>query len=162
MIMFIPGRKCDIIFLDSETKAGKLVKWWTNSMFDHVEICLGDRKVIGARPNDGVKVRDISSFEEDRWCLTRPAVNLSDGDKDIIINFALSKVGKKYDWLGILGFAIDRDIDNPNRYFCSEFVSKAFSLKYPLIPRKPSGLIPPELIYQSWRVVPVASNFLKI
>lgn len=160
--MFIPGQRCDIIFLDSGTTAGKLVKWWTDSMFDHIEICLGSRQVIGARPGGGVQVRDISSLEEQKWCLTRPAVNLLDADKDVIINFALSQVDKKYDFLGILGFAINRDIDDPNRYFCSEFVNKSFSLKYPLIPRKPSGLISPELIYQSWRVIPIASNFFKI
>ena len=161
--MYIQAKRCDLIFIDSGKFAGGVVKWWTDSIFDHVEICMGDRKVVGARPSGGVQVRDISKFESEKWCLARPAITLLDKDKDAIINFALSQVGKKYDFISLLGFPMDRNIDNPNKWFCSEFVGKAFNVgNYPLIPRKSPNRIPPELIYQSWRVIPISSNFLKL
>lgn len=161
--MYIQAKRCDLIFLDSGTFAGNLVKWWTCSIFDHVEICLGDRKVIGARPKHGVQVRDISLLESQKWCVCRPAITLTDKDQEAIVHFTMSQIGRGYDFMGLLGFPLDRSIDNPNKWFCSEFVSKAFNKgNYPLIPRKSPNMVPPELLYQSWRVIPTSSNFLKL
>lgn len=161
--MYIQARKCDLIFINSDHIGSKLVQWWTNSIFDHVEICIGDRKVIGAKPKGGVQIRDISTLESGKWCLTRPAITLLDNQQEDIVNFLKSQVGKKYDWMGIMGFPMNRNIDNPNRWFCSEIAGKAFTKgNYPLIPRKSPSMIPPELLYQSWRVIPISSNFLHL
>lgn len=35
-------------------------------------------------------------------------------------NYASSQVGKQYDWLGIYGFAVPFDIDDPKKWYCSE------------------------------------------
>lgn len=161
--MYIQAKCGDLIFVRSNHIGSKLIRWWTSSIFDHVEISLGNGKTIGARPRGGVQINDVKLIEAVNWCVAKPAIGLMDEQLAEIINFAKSQVNKKYDWLGVIGFVIDRNINDPNRWFCSEFVERCFKHgKYPLIPRKSPSMTSPELIYQSWRVVPVSSNFIKI
>ncbi len=49
----------------------------------------------------------------------------SDVDYQPAVKWAMSNLGKKYDWTGIwLSQFLQLNINNPNRYFCSEFNMK--------------------------------------
>ena len=161
--MIINAKPCDIIFFRDNRITGKVIRWWTTSQFDHVEIALGNENSIGAKPKGGVQIRPLSVEKDSKWCVCRPVGRLTNKQKNNILNFAHSQIGKKYDYLGILGFAIDRNIEDSNRWFCSEFVDKCFDVgEYTLVPRKNESQIPPELLFQSLAIKPVYSNFIKI
>jgi len=149
----IHPRQCDIVFVHSYHIPSATVRWWTNSLFDHVEIVVDDATSIGSRPRGGVQIHPFSVFDNRKicdWTLMRYSGNLSKNTKNGIINFAKSQIGKPYDWYGILGIAIKKNIEKESEWFCSEFVNTAFfKNNVTLIPRKSSGFVVPELLYQS-------------
>ena len=96
-------------------------RWWPS----HVEFILvhddgTPAYALGSRVSGGVMVRraDYCKPTREEWW-TAPAI-------DNAYQAALSDVGKKYDWLDILGFAFARDWHRPGRYICSELVDWAF------------------------------------
>jgi len=57
-----------------------------------------------------------------------------------------SQVGKPYDWLGIFGYALRKDWETHNAWFCSELVAWAFNqADFPLINAKKSRVTPRDL-----------------
>jgi uncharacterized protein YycO len=53
-------------------------------------------------------------------------------DVNNIKNFCNAQVGKGYDWAGIfLCQVLDFNIDNPNKWFCSEVLAAAFKMPRP-------------------------------
>ena len=160
MDKFINVKPLDILFIKSNHIGGKIIRWWTNSQIDHVELCLGNEKTIGSRPKGGVQIHDFSICNNSGWVILRPTININNEQKNKIIEFAKSQIDKKYDWLGILGFVLNSHVNDPKEYFCSEFVSECFvhgDIK--LIPRKASSFITPELLFQSLALTPIASNY---
>ena len=62
--------------------------------------------------------------------------HLDAGDVEEVLVFCGSQVGKKYDFLGILGFVTKRARDDAGKWFCSELVTAAGNLTTrPLIVR---------------------------
>jgi len=46
-------------------------------------------------------------------------------EKEEVEKFLYSKMGSKYDYLGLLGFVARRSTEDSNKYFCSEFLYTA-------------------------------------
>lgn len=80
---------------------------------------------------------------------------LAPADADKVLAFCASQVGRKYDFLGILGFLTKRARDNYDKWFCSEMVVAAGNLtRNPIVMRtNPRNAAPvhvcwsPALIY---------------
>jgi hypothetical protein len=99
----------------------KLIAWWTKGEFSHVELVI-DNYMYSTSPRDG-KVRcKFHKFDEKTWYYKDLEIT-EDAYKRFIEFFNLTE-GLKYDWWGIFGFILPF-ADREDRYFCSEWVTKA-------------------------------------
>lgn len=96
----------------------KLIKWWTGSKYSHCELIFGDSAWFSADAWQN-KVR-YTSFDANPYNWDYVEFVTTVKDEMILRAWCDSKVGKKYDWWGILGFILPLRIESPNRYFCSE------------------------------------------
>ena len=101
----------------------KLIAWYTNSKYSHVElVCGGDW--YSTSPRD-LKVRKQQLIpKEGHW-------EFIDIDIDLIYleEFFFLTKGRKYDWLGIfLSQFMPLKIHSERRYFCSEWVASALRI----------------------------------
>ena len=117
--MYIAFKKCGKSFFE------KCIKYFTKSEFIHCEIVTirNDKTFFGysAFPKEGVRSKWINN--DDSWVF----IHLKDYKASDIKDFFEKTKGKKYDYLGILGFVFGNK-DNPNKYFCSEWCAKALKI----------------------------------
>jgi uncharacterized protein YycO len=74
---------------------------------------------------------------------------LTENQEFNILIYALTKVGRKYDWRGLFSFLLKKNVSNKSYYFCSELVAESFEKEgVPLIRRNPSWVTPQDL-YES-------------
>jgi hypothetical protein len=99
----------------------KLISWWTNGLYSHVEIVTGsDTNNLlmwtSSAMNGGVRQKK-HKYDPTKWEYI---------DIDLNLNILLQIYNKtkdcKYDYLGILGFVLPLQ-DRENKWFCSEWVS---------------------------------------
>jgi len=132
-----------------EELLGKLVdaaiKWWTKSKYFHVEMIINN-KWISSNPGVGsVYIRDLAPLKENYDYFEIEV----DGRKEKkVMRFLESQVSKKYDYWGLIFSTIfTLNIEDRNKWFCSELVSEAlknFGIKLP----KNANEMTPEDIYQ--------------
>ena len=141
----------DILAVSSRGLAYSAIKWRTCSQIDHLAFVVDPQTVIDACPKGGVDFRPVTRYTDSNWVVLRPKVPLTHNQLQKMLAFALSQRGKGYDWMGILGFAVNRDLgENNKRWFCSEFVTSIFdSVGIVLVPRRGPGLTAPECVFQS-------------
>lgn len=118
--MYIAFNKSNKTLLD------KLIRFFTKSEYVHCEIVTLKRsdKFYGysAYPGEGVRAKWIS-YDADEWEFIKiPSVDVK--------SFMQKTEGKKYDYLGVLGFVFGNN-DNPNRWFCSEWCASVLGLENP-------------------------------
>jgi uncharacterized protein YycO len=106
------------------------IKWWTSSNWSHVDFAFKDG-YLGARPTRGVQLRPLT------YCNPKVqmfgTISLPDSKADAefsqkVEDWARSKIGEPYDYIGILGFAGHINLHNTHRWFCSHFVIYACEL----------------------------------
>jgi uncharacterized protein YycO len=70
--------------------------------------------------------------------------------REEVRKFMISQLGKKYDWLGILGFVFRaKSLHRRTKWFCSELVAEAYaSAAHPLV-RAPSFKVYPGMLAAS-------------
>jgi len=105
----------------------KAIQWKTNSKYFHVEMIIGE-KWISSSPEVGAvyihKLKPITDKNFDYVNIIIPTEKVID-----MMYFAESQVGKEYDWKGIfLSQTIDMNIENKNKWFCSEIVSEMLKI----------------------------------
>ena len=110
----------------NKTLMSKLIRFFTKSEYVHCELVTVKRsdKFYGysAFPGEGVRVKWIS-YEPNEWEFIKiPTVDVK--------SFMKKTEGKKYDYLGALGFVFGNN-DNPNRWFCSEWCATVLGLENP-------------------------------
>lgn len=113
-----------------------------------MDFVLPDGKLLGAVGSGGVCVREDEGFAAvERYVADAPFE---------VIDVALSQVGKPYDWRGILGFALRRDWQETDAWFCSEFVAWCFERAgYPLLRADRSWRVTPRDLRMSLRLQPL-------
>jgi uncharacterized protein YycO len=110
-----------VITLQFSTGAGPaswLVRRFTWSPYSHVDLVLPDGRLLGARGDGGVAIREPELF----LTVTRFTVDAP----ECVIDAALEQLGKPYDWSAIAGIVTRRNWQQPDRWFCSELVAWAF------------------------------------
>lgn len=121
--MYIAFKKCENNFLE------KCIKYFTKSNYVHCELvsCFCSDTFYGysAFPGEGVRSKYIK-YDPKVW----EFINLKDIKTQDVKKFYEKTKGKKYDYLGVLGFVFGNP-DNPNRYFCSEWCAKALGFNNP-------------------------------
>lgn len=123
----------------------KAIKIWTRSKYFHVEMIIKD-KWISTNPEAGsVYIHDLQPLS-DKYDYFDVEV---DGRKvKTVMKFLKDQVGKPYDYWGIFfSIILTMDLEDHNKWFCSEIVSEAlvlFGIKIP----KSTNEMTPEDIYQ--------------
>ena len=81
-------------------------------------------------------------------------VNMTDVQRGMAWTFLCEQVGKPYDWLGILGFALRADgLARRDKWFCSELVCAACQAAgAPLLERVPPHKVYPGMLAMSPRL----------
>jgi hypothetical protein len=97
-----------------------VIRFATRSWCSHVEFCRVENGIavdtLGSRLRDGVQIRtyDYCRPTAESW-FTAP--NIQDA-----YDFGLTLVGKKYDWLDILGIGFNTRQHREGNYICSSFI----------------------------------------
>lgn len=110
-------------FSNRKSLISKAVQFRTWSWASHVDFVLPDGQLLGASWEDGVALRDFNPDDYDR--VERYTVDMA--DEEVLVH-AMSRLGDGYDFAGVLGFLIRKDVQDANDWFCSEFVAWAFQM----------------------------------
>lgn len=94
------------------------VKTW--SLVSHIEIYAGDGKTVASRNGRGVDMYNYSPMNLHAVLRPSGAFDFSLGMKW----FDETAKGQKYDWKGLLCFALAVKQGSPNKMFCSEFANR--------------------------------------
>jgi len=102
----------------------KLIRWWTDSDYSHVEIVINGVGYSSSPRDGGVRKANIN-FGNGNWDMFEIPCTYLQEEK--IRLFFEREMWKKYDWLGIfLTQAIPIGTQDPLRWFCSEIAMAAF------------------------------------
>jgi len=121
-------RPADLFFTTSSDLVSQAIRARTWGKYSHVQI-VATVSTIGidvvSADIEGVMLRRV---REDEWSkyaiLTYPEMTLK--ERDDVVKFCFSKIGKGYDFLGLADFLFDKDLQVEDRYFCSELVFLAY------------------------------------
>lgn len=93
------------------------------SSWSHCGIVLPDNTVVEARAFEGVVHRPLSALiaQSSAWSFK----DIPLPNDEAAHAFALSQVGKPYDWTGAIGIALRREWHESDAWFCSELVEAA-------------------------------------
>ncbi len=99
------------------------IAWFSGGDFAHVDAVLSDGRLLGARLDNGVQIREPNY---QKWAkkvvFTLPVTP----EKDAAwLSFLMAQIGKPYDKTAIWGFAAGRDWREPDSWFCSELAAAA-------------------------------------
>ena len=98
-----------------------IIAHWTLGPYSHVEIIVDDCMYSSSGRDGGVR-RKKHTYDSSSWDYV--PIEVSDDAIEKLDKFYEMTMNCKYDWLGILGFVLPVH-DSENRYFCSEWCSKA-------------------------------------
>lgn len=110
------------------TWMAKVISYWTKSEYHHVELILNNNW-ISSDSDTGVVVRELKPLKDNWDYINLPSVTLLPLHYDILNKFIKKVDGNKYDWKGIiLSQTIPLSMNNKNKWFCSELVTKLLQI----------------------------------
>ena len=124
----------------------KLIRLWTRSKYSHTELVIDDLW-YSSSPRDGeVRIKYITP-KPGHWDFIE--IDVTKEQKENMLNFFNSQIGKKYDFKGIfLSQVLPFNIQDPEKWFCSEIDSKALIISYVLKTSKPAQWYSPERLFR--------------
>ena len=137
----------DIYVLQYQGKSSisKAIKKFTRHYHSHTAIQLPDKTIIEAWHRGGVTRVDNASVNHTPDTLVDVYWIRIDFNQQVLINFLLDQVGKKYDMPTGFLTKSDRDADN-DKWFCSELVATAFQhVGAPLVNLPPHEVSPRDI-----------------
>ena len=101
----------------------------TKDIHYHVELIL-DNMWISADPKEGICITPLKPYISDKWTIIDfGKILVTDEQYDKIHKFIFEREGNPYDMCGIfLSQFIKLGMDDKNKWFCSEIVSKILQL----------------------------------
>lgn len=131
--------------------AGSVIQITTWSWCSHVDFVLDDGRLLGAVPGRGVCIREQE--------VDAGRVELYQADvPDFAVAYATSQIGQPYDWAGVVGWALRRQWQETDSWFCSELVAWACqSVGAPLLRAKDAWRITPRDLLMSPLLIPLAA-----
>lgn len=137
-----------LVFCSSDTWVSRIIRFFTRSEFSHVEFLdLETGLVYGSVPGEGVRISTIEKLSSESTKIKICNIN-KPYDRLQVIDRISSQVGKKYDWVAILGIVIRDPIQDPTRWICSELICWAFEPQLRLVVI-PSFQATPETLMES-------------
>lgn len=113
----------DILFVRGKGIISDLVRFFDNGEFSHVAMAVTNCSIIEAQYF--TKSR-ITSVYFDDYEIVR--LNLSEKQRQEVINISPSLVGKWYDYIQILSYILKGNFNNPNHLICSEIIARILFL----------------------------------
>lgn len=121
----------DLFFTTSHSIISWVIKERTWGKYSHVEIITkpisephGKMEVISADAM-GVVCRDIREEEREHYSiLTYP--EMTDMERENVVKFCFSQIGKPYDFIGLASFLLYKEMQQEDRWFCSELAYVAY------------------------------------
>ena len=105
----------------------KIIKFKTRGVYSHTAIMLDDNKIVEAWQGSN-EVRIIESLSDGHKPGTEVDIYYLDATQSqqvLFVEFVMEQLGKKYDYLGILGFVFNRNFHGQDSWFCSELFMAA-------------------------------------
>lgn len=113
-------------FFNGKQLGALLIKARIGSIFSHCGMEFDDGAYYDATFINGVKRRALADYGHVPHTTT--TLWLTEEQYQLTRNHLESKVGLRYDFLGILGFIVYKKLQNKNAYFCSELGREAFEV----------------------------------
>ncbi len=154
-------RKGDVLLVEGSSRFATAICYLTQSTWSHAALCVGNAPdiadvdsgpwLVEADINDGVRAVPVSSFAQRHTRICRP-VGLGADEIDAVTNYALDRVGNRYDLRNIVDLArylistppvpdsmrrqmLALGSGDPTRAICSSLIAEAFaSVRYPVLP----------------------------
>ena len=114
----------EVRFIRTKGLIPKLIRWFTWSKWNHVDICVNNKWYASTRQK-GVHRSDLVD-QNQLWFEVYPIYNTEE-QTEATETFLNSQMNKGYDWLGIFGFIIRKNLENKDKWFCSELVAAALN-----------------------------------
>ena len=153
--------KGDVLLVEGSSRFSTAICYLTQSTWSHAALCIGnapdvDRDDAGpwlveADINEGVRALPVDSYAKRHTRICRP-VGLNSDEIDAVANYALGRVGNRYDLRNIVDLArylistppvpdsmrrrmLSLGSGDPTRAICSSLIAEAFaSVRYPVLP----------------------------
>ena len=101
----------------------KLVQFWLNEPYSHVELIHGGLSYSSSMMDGGVRCKKIDYSHPERWDI----VTLAYGDSNVV-NWFQWHDSAAYDFRGLLGFVLPWETQDKRKYFCSEAVGASLGI----------------------------------
>lgn len=108
----------DIVFVRGKTLISKLVRIFDKGEFSHVAIAVSETHILEAQYF--IRSRITPVYFNDFKIVP---LELTEIERIELIKLAISLVGKWYDYAQILGYLLNKEINNSNYYICSEMIA---------------------------------------
>lgn len=154
-------RPADVILVEGRARISSAIKYLTQSTWSHVALYVGDyagpslagcaNPVIEADTELGVHLFDLQQLGGYHLRICRP-VGLSDADAHRVVDYAMARLGQRYDLKNVFDLAryllptppvpgpwrrrlLALGSGDPTRAICSTLVAEAFqSVPFPILP----------------------------
>lgn len=114
-----------ILLFEGRGFISKLIKFQTRSKWTHAAILMPDGQIVESWQGAGVRVKRLKSYVG----VTALGVpRASQQEWEMVIDYALDKVGAKYDYRSVAQFVTRRkeSRSSKDKWFCSELVFASF------------------------------------
>lgn len=130
----------------------KLIRLWTLSKYSHSEIIIDNYRATSL-PNIGVVRINKSLYSDEVWDTLE--FDITEEQAVRAKEFIKSQLGKEYDWKAIfLTFIFPFKSQNPDKWFCSEFVAKVINvMQLPFIKFPKVSKVSPSTLFNELRKV---------
>lgn len=112
-----------IVFSASNNIGGVVIRLFTASPWNHVDVLFDDGTLIGATSEDGVQKTTLQHRLEAYQVRSYKIDRIDLKDEQAARRFAEAQVGKQYDWGGVFGTVFRTDLERRSKWFCSELVA---------------------------------------
>jgi len=163
-----------LVFTDTKTSLGKMIKRFTNHPYSHVSLSFSrdlsevysfGRKNVDNPFGGGFVKEDMSNqfFQRAQCAVFSCSVSLREYElmKACVLDFESNQDKYKYNFIGLFGVLFDKKIERDSAFFCSQFVATVYSSSGRSIVNKPPCLISPKDIYTSNQLTYIYSGLLK-
>jgi hypothetical protein len=114
-------------FVEGSGLGSGMIKWFGHGAYSHVDAVLPDGTLLGARNDDidgvpaGVQIRPASYVAHEK--VMRIILPATDAQAETFYAGMRAEIGKPYNKIGILAFAVNASWTSVGAWFCSQVVT---------------------------------------
>lgn len=151
-------KPADLFFTTSNSFVSWFIRQRTWGEFSHVQIIIGEDEkgsIVVSADGEGVTCRNVREGELIHHAiLTFP--EMTEEQRKNVVDFCFSQIGKPYDFVGLGSFLLYKEMQNDDRWFCSELAYVAYKQAgIRLIRRVKQDFVSPRDLYISPLLKPI-------